>query len=152
MAVSYPIAAPVAGQKLREGFLADLKDAANDHQTRVTVLEGVQAWNLITPLNSWTNAGGTTALLAYRRVASLSTAIQIVGCLNVGTTTNGITIGNIPAPDRPTKSVAAVVSGNGSSTTATPEVELNASGDLRCWNFASGLIIKINAIIPLDAL
>jgi hypothetical protein len=57
--VAFPIVALADGDVLDPGWIDDVTDAANDHQTRISVLEGVDLTPLWTVFSTSDSPGGT---------------------------------------------------------------------------------------------
>lgn len=124
-----------------------LTQAVNDHDTRIGAIEQISPWTNITPLNGWTNQAGYSP---FRFRPFLRDNVQIEATLNIGTSTNGIIIGNIAAPYRPSIIRAWPIAGNGASANAVPKIELDASGNFKCWDYTTGLFVQFNVIVPIS--
>lgn len=68
--VAYPIVALADGDQLDPAWIADVTDAANDHQTRISVLEGVDLTPLWTVSSISASTGATTTETVFATAPS----------------------------------------------------------------------------------
>jgi hypothetical protein len=122
-----------------------LSDEWGSYRTAIIELQP-EAWQTITPLNSWNNIGGSYAPFGYRYWPAWN-SIMIRGNLEIGTADNGVIIGNVPDPHRPTAIQGWPVTAAG----AGPKIELDPDGNLKMWDYTTGLYVAFSVVVSLDA-
>jgi hypothetical protein len=98
--VAYPIVALADGEVLDPNWIQDVTDAANDHQTRVSVLEGIDLTPVWTQWGATASPGGTTAetviatapSTTYRAHTAYRIEISGFGRRTVGTGSIGMSL------------------------------------------------------------
>lgn len=112
------------------------------------------AWQAMTLLNSWTNAGGGNIAAQYRLALSPAKTLQLVGVINAGTITNATAIATLPDGYRPSGNLYFPITTfpGGFGTAVSPSLLIAPSGSLNVFGLAGGTTaISFNAMIPLDA-
>lgn len=107
-------------------------------------------WQAVTLSNGWTNHGGGQATFQARKFNSVT--VEVVGCLNAGTTAGGTVIGTLPSALFPASFQSAsgqILSGTGAGTAF--DLSIFTNGQIQISAITGATEIGFHFFISLDA-